>query len=119
MEIKHICENLTKLCCLCKIVPKDILFIVASFLEIGRVNDSESIDSFNLVDNKSIIFRYSVQNALGTPRPNHSQLRSDLGGIYTHHYRRSDPNGAGINIGCIDQIDPFEYESDLIDMKNK
>ena len=40
-------------------------------------------------------------------------------GIYTHHYRRSDPNGAGINIGCIDQIDPFEYESDLIDMKNK
>ena len=84
VEIKHIGENLTKLCCLCKILPKDILFIVASFLEIGRVNDSESIDSFNLVDNKSIIFRYSVQNALGTPRPNHSQLRSALGGIYNH-----------------------------------
>ena len=40
-------------------------------------------------------------------------------GIYTHHYRRSDPNGAGINIGCIDQINPFEYKSDLVDMKNK
>ena len=40
-------------------------------------------------------------------------------GIYTHHYRRSDPNGAGINIGCIDEIDPFEYKSDLVDMKNK
>ena len=40
-------------------------------------------------------------------------------GIYTHHYRRSDPNGAGVNIGCIDEIDPFEYDSEFIDMKNK
>ena len=31
-------------------------------------------------------------------------------GIYTHHNRRSDPNGAAANIGCIDAIDPFaEY----------
>ena len=40
-------------------------------------------------------------------------------GIYTHHNRRTDPNGAGINIGCIDSIDPFEYEAGLVDMKNK
>jgi len=40
-------------------------------------------------------------------------------GIYTHHKRRNDPNGIGINIGCIDNIDPFEYETDLVDMKNK
>jgi len=40
-------------------------------------------------------------------------------GIYTHHNRRSDPNGAAINIGCIDEINPFEYEADFIDMKNK
>ncbi len=40
-------------------------------------------------------------------------------GIYTHHNRRSDPNGAAINIGCIDEINPFDYESDFIDMKNK
>ena len=40
-------------------------------------------------------------------------------GIYTHHSRRTDPNGVGINIGCIDSIDPFEYEVDLVDMKNK
>ena len=40
-------------------------------------------------------------------------------GIYTHHYRRSDPNGAAVNIGCIDAIDPFEYKADLIDMKDK
>ena len=40
-------------------------------------------------------------------------------GIYTHHHRRSDPDGAAINIGCIDSIDPFKYEADFIDMKNK
>jgi len=40
-------------------------------------------------------------------------------GIYTHHNRRTDPNGVGINIGCIDEIDPFEYEAGLVDMKNK
>jgi hypothetical protein len=40
-------------------------------------------------------------------------------GIYTHHNRRSDPNGVGINIGCIDEIDPFEYDAEFVDMKNK
>ena len=35
-------------------------------------------------------------------------------GIYTHHNRRSDPNGAAVNIGCIDAIkscqgDGFKY----------
>ena len=37
---------------------------------------------------------------------------------YIHSsYRRTDPNGAGVNIGCIDEIDPFEYDSGLVDMK--
>mgnify|MGYP001254305012 FL=1 len=40
-------------------------------------------------------------------------------GIYTHHNRRTDPNGVGINIGCIDTLDPFEYEAGFVDMKNK
>ena len=40
-------------------------------------------------------------------------------GIYTHHNRKSDPTGAAINIGCIDEINPFDYEADFIDMKNK
>ena len=40
-------------------------------------------------------------------------------GIYTHHNRRLDPNGVGINIGCIDEINPFDYKADFIDMKNK
>jgi len=40
-------------------------------------------------------------------------------GVYTHHNRRTDPNGVGINIGCIDEIDPFDYEAGFVDMKNK
>ena len=30
-------------------------------------------------------------------------------GIYTHHQRRSNPNEFAINVGCIDDLDPYEY----------
>ena len=40
-------------------------------------------------------------------------------GIYTHHQRKSDPNGIGVNIGCIDNIDSFQYYADVLDMKSK
>ena len=30
-------------------------------------------------------------------------------GVYTHHQRRSDPNTFGVNIGCIDDINPQEF----------
>ena len=40
-------------------------------------------------------------------------------GIYTHHQRKSDPNGIGVNIGCIDDIDSFSFEAEILDMKNK
>ena len=40
-------------------------------------------------------------------------------GIYTHHQRKSDPNGIGVNIGCIDDIDSFQYDADVLDMKSK
>jgi len=40
-------------------------------------------------------------------------------GIYTHHQRKSDPNGIGVNIGCIDNIDSFQYDADVLDMKSK
>ena len=29
--------------------------------------------------------------------------------IYTHHNRKSDPNGMGVNLGCIDDVDPMEF----------
>ncbi|MCX7560739.1 GFA family protein [Sulfitobacter sp. F26204] len=31
-------------------------------------------------------------------------------GIYTHHQRRSDPAECGINLGCIAQAKPWDYE---------
>ena len=31
-------------------------------------------------------------------------------GIYTHHNRKSDPNGMGINLGCILGVDPIEFD---------
>ena len=29
-------------------------------------------------------------------------------GIYTHHRRRSNPDEYGINVACLDGVDPFE-----------
>ena len=30
-------------------------------------------------------------------------------GIYTHHQRRSDPNGHAVNVACLDGISPFDF----------
>ena len=38
-------------------------------------------------------------------------------GIYTHHNRRSDPNGMGVNLGCLDDIDAMEFEPIIFDGK--
>ena len=38
-------------------------------------------------------------------------------GVYTHHGRKSDPNGIGFNIGCLDGVDPFKIQSDILDNK--
>ena len=38
-------------------------------------------------------------------------------GIYTHHHRKSDPNGMGINIACLDNVDPFTVEAEILDNK--
>ena len=32
-------------------------------------------------------------------------------GIYTHHSRRSDPNTYGINVGCLEGVNPFELKN--------
>jgi hypothetical protein len=31
-------------------------------------------------------------------------------GIYTHHKRRSNPNQYGINLGCLENVDPYLIE---------
>ncbi len=30
-------------------------------------------------------------------------------GIYTHHQRRSDPNGYAVNVACLDGVSPFDF----------
>ena len=32
-------------------------------------------------------------------------------GIYTHHSRRSDPNTYGINVGCLEGVNPFDLNN--------
>ena len=40
-------------------------------------------------------------------------------GIYTHHHRKFMPDEVGINVGCIDDVDPSELEPfDWTDGKN-
>ena len=37
-------------------------------------------------------------------------------GIYTHHFRRSDPSQCGFNIACVEGIDPLAFgEVDVFD----
>ncbi|MGC1496565.1 MAG: GFA family protein [Sulfitobacter sp.] len=31
-------------------------------------------------------------------------------GIYTHHKRRADPSQCGINLGCIEGVNPWDYD---------
>ena len=31
-------------------------------------------------------------------------------GIYTHHNRKSYLNGMGVNLGCIEDVDPMEFD---------
>ena len=31
-------------------------------------------------------------------------------GIYTHHRRRSNPDECGFNLGCIDNVNPLEFQ---------
>jgi hypothetical protein len=38
-------------------------------------------------------------------------------GIYTHHNRKSDPNGMGVNLGCIEDLDSMEFDAIQFDGK--
>jgi len=81
VEVKHIGENLYTLSSLNKILPRDIIFVIASFLEINNIKTPKS---FEFVDNKSFIYRSEAQIALGQIRPNHSTLSSSIGGMYNY-----------------------------------
>ena len=68
-------------------------------------------EQFNLIDGEENLSVYEF----GTMKAKHFFCKKC--GIYTHHYRKSDPNGMGVNIGCIDDLDPFTTDSELLDNK--
>ncbi|QQQ00809.1 GFA family protein [Lysobacter enzymogenes] len=35
-------------------------------------------------------------------------------GVYTHHQRRSDPNEYGVNVGCLEGVDPLLLDPVLV-----
>ena len=76
-------------------------------------NPLSSIEAINILKGKENLTSYKFNTMIA------EHFFCKICGIYTHHHRRSDPNGAAINIGCIDSIDPFKYDADFIDMKNK
>ena len=43
----------------------------------------------------------------------------NLCGIFVYSNRRFDPNGIGVNLGCIDEINTFELKSKLADNIHK
>jgi len=35
-------------------------------------------------------------------------------GIYTHHQRRSNPSEYGVNVACLDGLNPFDFDEVLV-----
>ena len=60
-------------------------------------------EDFDLISGDQDISSYKF----GTKNAEH--LFCKICGIYTHHQRRSNPNEYAVNVGCIDEIDPYEY----------
>jgi hypothetical protein len=35
-------------------------------------------------------------------------------GIYTHHARRSSPDQLGVNVACLENVSPFDFEEVIV-----
>ncbi len=35
-------------------------------------------------------------------------------GIYTHHQRRADPSCFGVNLGCLEGVDPYQLDTSVV-----
>jgi hypothetical protein len=35
-------------------------------------------------------------------------------GIYTHHKRRSNPNQLGVNVACLQDVSPFDFNQIIV-----
>ncbi|PPR47247.1 MAG: hypothetical protein CFH19_00681 [Alphaproteobacteria bacterium MarineAlpha5_Bin9] len=68
-------------------------------------------DDFQLTQGEKEISLYQF----GTYNAKHFFCK--ICGIYTHHIRKSDPNGMGVNTGCLEEVNPFELKADILDNK--
>ena len=73
----------------------------------------------NLVSKDAITITHGEENLtiyqFGTNIAKHFFCKTC--GIYTHHQRKSDPNGIGVNLGCLDELDSFAIDSELLNNK--
>lgn len=70
----------------------------------GAANVSAPVDTLRVVKGADNLGLYTW----GTHTAQHYFCKTC--GIYTHHQRRSDPNDCGVNLGCIEGVNPSEFE---------
>jgi hypothetical protein len=70
----------------------------------GTPTASVHKDDLNIVKGADNLTRYTF----GTHTAKHYFCKTC--GIYTHHQRRSDPEEYGVNMGCIEGVNPKDFE---------
>ncbi|GAA6207134.1 GFA family protein [Cognatishimia sp. WU-CL00825] len=66
----------------------------------GAIAVSAALDGLEIVTGNDMLSLYQW----GTKTAKHYFCNNR--GIYTHHQRRSDPNQFGINVACLEGVDP-------------
>lgn len=67
----------------------------------GTVVASVRLSGIKIVKGKDVLSLYQFD----TKEAKH--YFCSVCGIYTHHQRRSNPDQYGINVGCLDEVNPF------------
>lgn len=74
----------------------------------GAIAVSAPIDSFEIVEGEDALTTYTFN----TGKAQHYFCSHC--GIYTHHLRRSNQNEYGVNVACLENISPFDFEKILV-----
>ncbi len=74
----------------------------------GAVAVTVSIDGFTIHEgaDKLATYRFNTNVA--------EHHFCSVCGIYTHHKRRSNPNELGINVACLEDVSPFDFEEVVV-----
>jgi hypothetical protein len=70
----------------------------------GTPTATVALDALKVIQGEENLALYSF----GTHTAKHYFCKTC--GIYTHHQRRSNPNEYGVNMGCIEGVNPKDYE---------